>query len=331
MWLFDNSRKGSIMLNRVIKIMTVFAVLGFFSACDGNHIVDSNEDVDPTLYSITVDAVSDGSSTIQIPIEIYGSGLSDLEGASVSIYVNGVLRLQGLSVYNLLHTLDDEIVFKVSPIKSGDMVGFYILRSDGSELYYEGYLSGDTATYASIAVFSDGGGNTDTPVADLFEEYESEEGSALGTGYTGRYYVYFDSLQFSEDCETDFIKTLGFFTNSSASDEDVDDMLINGGPVYVAYVSVAQSQGVLIWDNEDESEDDYVGVVYSTGSFHLFDGDYVDENNYSYTTFLASFDKNKDFSGVFTSTINMDGKKLKSGLTGSCTVTSEITGSLMEE
>lgn len=291
----------------------------FFMACDGNEAlsVDPDADIDETLFTITLLTLDGSSSTIKIPIEVFGTTDSaNLAGAMVDVYVDDALRVADLVVADLFHALSNEVIFILSPLEDGDSVGVFVTQADGGELYYEGVVSAIADSVASISVLTEPADPENSAVGNFFEEIQSQQGDALGNSRSGHFEVYFNALKYSDSCDAEFIQLLGFYPNGEAVSTAVD---------------ITQTDGVLIWDDQNAAAADFVGVNNADGSFALFDGDFVDENNYTYTLYQGEFIDDAHFSGTLLATIVMDGKRLKSALVGACTVTTTFSGEFLSE
>lgn len=315
-------------------LFTVLAGL-FLLACDGNEAsssVDPDADIDETLFTISMLTLDVNSSTIKIPIEIFGTTDSaNLEGAAVDLYINDVIRVTDLPVTNLFHSESNEVIFILSPLEDGDLVGMTITNAEGGELYYEGTVSASADTEASISVLTEPTDEEDGAVEAFFEEMQSLQGDALGSSRSGRFEITFNGFNYSSNCDAEFIQILGFYMSSSISVEEAQAIIDAGADASATAVDITNADGVMTWDDQDSTATDFVGANNADGSFSLFDGDFVDEGNYTYTLYQGEFSDDEHFSGTLLATIVMDGERLQSTLVGACTVSSTFSGEFLSE
>lgn len=323
------------MRKKYLNILVTVLVGLFLLACDGNQassVADPDADIDETLFTITLLTLDGEASTIKIPIEIFGTTDSaNLEGAVVDLYIDDVIRVTDLPVANLFHSESNEIIFILSPLEDGDLVGMTITNAEGGELYYEGTVSASADTEASISVLTEPTDSEDGTVGTFFEEMQSLQGDALGSSRSGRFEVVFNGFNYSSSCDAEFIQLLGFYMSSSISIEEAEAIMDAGAGASATAVEITQTDGVLIWDDQDSTATDFVGSNNADGGFTLFDGDFVDENNYTYTLYQGEFSDDDYFSGILLATIVMDGERLQSALVGACTVSSTFYGTLLSE
>jgi hypothetical protein len=211
------------------------------------------------------------------------------------------------------------------------VVGFTITQTDGGELYYAGTVSASADTEASISVLTEPTDPEDSTIGTFFEEMQSLQGDASGSSRSGYFEVAYSGFNYSSDCGAEFIQLLGFYMSSSISVEEAQAIIDAGAEASATAVDITQSDAVLIWDDQDSTATDFVGANYADGGFSLFDGDFVDEDNYTYTLYQGSFSDDDHFSGTLLATIVMDGERLQSALVGACTVSSTFSGILLSE
>lgn len=305
---------------------------GGFWACD-NHFANVNASLDPELLLITLGRVeADGSVYVKIPAAIYGDSETDLNGATLDIYLNGGLVLSGLKVASFFNWKSDQIIFTFNPVVAGDRLGFATNHADGSALFYAGTVSDEAESTASLSVPDFSVSVDETGEMELFfDEMYASQGDGQGDAFSGEYTVTFDTLTFSSDCEADFIQEMAFYVNSGDATEDIDAYLANEKPGFKTTVIVTQSDDTFFWDDTGSTVSDFVGVVNADGSFTIFEGSYVDENNFIYRHYKGTFDSNAgSLSGTLTAELVLDGTRLTNELVGSCSVSQSFNGKLAE-
>lgn len=299
----------------------VLSLLSILLACDSNvSAPELNPSIDPSLLSIRVGALESGNKVyVRIPVDIFGS-VDSLDGANIDLYKNGGLVISNLNAMDYYQEDQNDVGFYVSTMSAGVVIGFDIELESGSTLYYEGTVSAEEETNATVSVLPDPSVNTD--VADFFDAQSAVSGNATEDLFSGTYSV---SLiySYSADCDSDFVAQTEFAGSGLSSDEI--DLILAVGEIKSFEIQLSQTDGDLTWNNLDAAEDDYAGVVNSDGSFTIFDGDYVNENNYTYVLISGQIDSEAlTITGAITRKLVLDGTQLVMDAAGSCTASGQM-------
>ena len=300
------------MLSNIKKLLSIFVIVIAMVACENNTTAPSvDADIDPSLYPIELGQIDSQSGLyVKIPIELFGGSESDLVGASVDVLVNGSTLANNVVVESLFDTDEQVVVFYMSPVANESTLGFTVTSNVGGETFFEGIASNEESTLANLSAI-DPSISTGQTVAEFFDEKISSEGDATGTDINGTYTVTFAALTLSDGCESDFMTEMDYFADGEIAEQTV---------------SIVQYENQLQWDVQDETIVDIVGILNANDSFELFDGDYVDENNYNYVLYSGTFTEDGSITGTLESQMVLDGTRLSNGLAGTCTVSTTFSG-----
>jgi hypothetical protein len=294
-------------------IIFLLALMVSFVACDNNATIQDisgetpSGDVDAALYSITLGQVVDNVSAIEIPLGVFGSSSGDLSGATADVYINGSLLYSDLNPSSLYHSAAGLVMFVIKPLYHDTVLGFVIHTNTGASNFYEGIVSEEEKSYATLAA-------TDFSISDpapgdvalMFDEKQTNVGDATGSDYSGTYDAAANGYTYSDGCT-----------------EELLALVLPQGEVSNITVLISHSDGDMTWDDTNINGVDYAGIIDTDGSFEIFTGNYVDENNYMYTLIHGGVSASLlayDFMAV----IELDGTRLDNGLSGSCTVSASF-------
>ena len=294
-------------------IIFILALMLSFVACDNNATIKDvsgetpSGDFDASVYSITLGQINNQASAIEIPLGVFGTSTEDLSGATADVYINGSLLYSDLNPSSLYHAAAGLVMFIVQPLYHDTVLGFVIHTNTGTSNLYEGIVSEEEDSYATLSV-ADFSISDPAPgdVALMFDEKQTSVGDATGSDYSGTYEAVSNDFAYSEGCT-----------------EELLALVLSKGEVDTMTVIISHTDGDMTWDDTNINGLDYAGIIDTDGSFEIFTGNYIDENNYMYTlihggvsaSFLAY-----DFMAV----IELDGTRLDNGLSGSCTVTASF-------
>lgn len=161
---------------------------------------------------------------------------------------------------------------------------------------------------------------------DDFDAAINEVGSASGNQYTGYYEITSSGLNYSNDCEAEFILAYDFFVDLSLPVEEVEDQIENGTESATSILPVTQEDGVIIFEGIGDDGTDLTGAVNNDGSFQVVSGVYPDEDNYFFSVYEGEFSKDA-ISGTFQARIHTEDYDPS----GTCSVQESFGGPKLSE
>lgn len=154
-----------------------------------------------------------------------------------------------------------------------------------------------------------------------FNEATSEEGDAEGNEFSGSYSITTGGLAYSDDCTVEFVLAYDFAIDSSLSEAEVEAIIDDGQDPVTFTQDVEQRDGILVFFDAGDDDEDIQGPVNSDGSFRVIDGAYIDDDNFELLVWEGTIDGNF-VSGTYTTTLHIENL----GVTGSCTASTTFSG-----
>ncbi len=120
-------------------VLFVFCLILFrgMLACGGEGVSQTSN----PETTITISKLTAGTSTITIPLSVFGADSSALTGATIDVYVNGLLDMEDLAADDHYSGEDDAVVFDITDLVDGDVVEIRITLPDGTRLVFRGAVS----------------------------------------------------------------------------------------------------------------------------------------------------------------------------------------------
>lgn len=320
------------LIKSILKLFLVFVLALQFVACDGN--VDVNGAVDPNenpeILSLTMGPSGpENQYYIRLPLGVFGTSTADLEGATISIYLNKGLLVSELDAAEYYYAPNNNVILNLRPLSNGASLGILVVTADGGQIFFRGNVDQSTETQAlvTIADVNVSPSINETPILDFIVSMQGQAGTASAFDVTDDYDVTYQKGEYSSDCTAEFVKANEFFTNNNMTTEQIQLWLDGGRPAFTTPVGLSQENGDLSWQSYN-SLLDLAGVINSDGSFVLFDGeDYVNESNYRYILIEGQFNADRTtFSGLITARMqwNNQGSTVATA-TGSCRYAQRFT------
>lgn len=146
------------MKNYLINIIN-FILMAVFLACGTSGTANNTN---PNI-SLNIDAVTLGQidlenysrSQIEIPFELFGTNLEDLNGASFDIQKTDVLPIENLDPQDFFVEDVGRVVFFLYNIEDGDTVSFTLHLNNGSIIIFEGIFSESSDSFATLQAGDD--------------------------------------------------------------------------------------------------------------------------------------------------------------------------------
>lgn len=128
------------------KYASLFFILLFIMGCGGQGTTSvGNSSVGAGTSVIKIGQLNNnGTSRIEMPLEVFGSSVDDLEGASFDIQINGETVLSNLNPEIYYLSASEVIAFILTALEDGDVLVFIIHNSFGAVVIYNGTVSDES-------------------------------------------------------------------------------------------------------------------------------------------------------------------------------------------
>lgn len=122
------------------KYTFILIIFLLASACSSGGVSQTSN----PETTITISKLTDGRSTVTIPLSVFGEDSTALTGASIDVYVNALLVSDDIDPATFYFETSETVVFDVTGLVEGDVVEIRATLSDGSLAVFRGTVS-DTA------------------------------------------------------------------------------------------------------------------------------------------------------------------------------------------
>lgn len=260
-------------LSRLFLLLT----LTFFVSCSnkGSTTV-GNPAPSSEGQKVMVSQLVSGTSTVTIPLSVFGDTVTDVTGATVDLDVNEIRVISDLPAEDNFDSTQQSVIFDVGSLENGDDVDIFVTKNDAEKISFSARVSDtEAATANEIGLSSLSGTVTGHPMGEIQS-----------------------ALYFVEDDST---ITLAFFDEFFTCENVPDGRPDTVNALYI--LSIVNSVGT--YTTIDNGIDSYLGSgTYNTGTGNYDTTSLI--NAVDVTVVMTSVESNS-FDGSFEVDFGTDG------------------------